>query len=99
MKQSVLGRIRFEGELKENSEASGHTAGLLDVLVESLGRQLAESSEHSAAGGRGGVLAGAAEGTDLSLGVDGNVGEGEEDVALLASLLQTQQRLEELISC
>ena len=62
------------------------TCLILDVGLDSLCLELAESSNEGAAGGVGSALPGAADLANNTLGVDSDMGEGEEHIALLAPL-------------
>lgn len=58
------------------------------VLVHTLLLEVKHGLDEGTACGGGAWAVGAADGTDLALAVDGNVGEGEEHVALLALRVQ-----------
>ena len=83
---------RRDASVQQQCTGRGLTAGLDDVGLEALSLELAKSGDDGAAGRGSGVLAGAAEGAELSLGVDGNVGEGEEHVARLPNLHVTSPK-------
>ena len=57
------------------------------VLGDTLRLELAKALDQSSAGARGSNAAHARDGTQLTTGTDGNVGEGEEHVSLTPAVL------------